>query len=289
MHKTTSKVLYTAMSVSLLAAMACGDDHAKIDGGHTPIDSPHADGQMIDSPGSGSAVKQFHQIEQLARPGINEALLISNDFLNGYNAAAPTFQGVDPTTLSAVVGEAKTVLKAVYFGVCLLDGTVTNDPAQGLKPAGLQCPAVGGAIFTENSLAGVHPTAAMLTAAQTYADAGFALFIPDVMRVDTGVAVSGYANELCGAGSGAPLLCGGRFVDDDVIDVTYGFLFNGVAGVQGGTAPAYNQVSALLGDGVEYYNSAGSNKYSAVPPDPTNPNQFHPVPSQAFPYSADPF
>src|SRR5262245_23739895 len=69
--------------------------------------------------GSGSGSQQppaFRQVEQLARPGINEALLITTAFNAGYNATAPTFAGVPSETLNAVVGEAKTVLQALYLG-----------------------------------------------------------------------------------------------------------------------------------------------------------------------------
>jgi hypothetical protein len=143
----------TSFALLIGLAAACGDDAPN---------NPPIDGAPDDMGGGG---KTFKQVEVLARPGINEALLITDAFLAGYNAAGPSFAGVDAATLGAVVGEAKTVLKAIYLGVCLLDGTVTNDPAQGLKPAGMVCPAVGGGIFTENSLGGVTLTQAAQDAA----------------------------------------------------------------------------------------------------------------------------
>ena len=45
----------------------------------------------IDAPGQTTPV--YTQVEQLARPGINEAFLFTNDFNAGYNATAPSFAG----------------------------------------------------------------------------------------------------------------------------------------------------------------------------------------------------
>ena len=63
---------------------------------------------------------QFKQVERLARPGINEGLLISNDFLNTLNAVGPDFEAAalagDPKAAKAagpVVSEAIQTLKAI--------------------------------------------------------------------------------------------------------------------------------------------------------------------------------
>ena len=257
----------------LALAAGCGDD-----GNNKP---------PVDSGGSGSdgstTMKTWVQIEQLARPGVNEALLFSNDYLNGYNATAPSFKGVDPATLGKVVGEAKTVLKALYLGSCLLDGALGLTPQTGLHPAGMECNAVGGALWTENSLAGVTLTQASQTAAQAYADKVFGQFEPDVMRVDTSV-TSEYLT-LCGDANSAPLLCGGRFLNNDVIDVTYNYFLAGAAVTKG----PFDQVHALVGDGVEFSTTDANNVDSVTLADPKNPQQFHPNVSQAFPYSANPF
>lgn len=222
----------------------------------------------------------YVQVEHLARPGINEALLITDAYMNGYNATAPTYTGVPTATLAAVVGEAKTVLKAIYLGTCLLDGVAGLTPATGLKPAGLTCHAVGAAVFEAD---GETQTAASITAAQTYADAVFGLFIPDVMRIDTGVD-SNY-QTLCGTGSVG--LCGGRRLDDDVIDVTYDFLINGAQTTPG----AYDQVRALVSDGVVFDTAASAtNKNSRIATgDPNNHQQGHAAVADTFPYAAAPF
>lgn len=249
----------------VLLACACGDN-----GDATPPDAP--DPQI-----------KYKQIEHLARPGINEALLISEGFLGGYNATAPTFKGVPEDVLGQVVGEAKTVLKALYLGSCLLNGALGLSPAMGVKPAGITCHAVGPAIWEENSLAGVTLTAASKTASQAYADKVFDQFILDVMRVDTS-GPSGYLT-LCGDANTKPLLCGGRLVNNDVIDITYNYLINGA----GTTKGAFDQVRALTGDGVNFSSDDANNSGNVTLPDPSNDAQFHVNVSQAFPYSARPF
>jgi len=78
----------------------------------------------------------------------------------------------------------------------------------------------------------------------------FALFEPDVMRVDTTLDASNYLS-LCGAGVGAPLLCGGRQLTDDTIDITYSFLLDGANEYLSKT-PVSAQFIALTSDGVSY-------------------------------------
>jgi hypothetical protein len=230
----------------------------------------------------------FVQVEHLARPGINEALIITTDFLNAYNATAPTFAGVPEAALGQVVAEAKTVLKALYLGACLLNGALGLAPANGVKPAGITCHVTGPAIWTENSLAGVTLTDASKTAAQAYADKVFAQFIPDVMRIDTGV--DSFYQTLCGDGASVPLLCGGRFLNDDTIDITYDYLLNGAATPTSGAGFTYNQVSALVSDGVNFSRTAAQNRGSRIPTAATanNTQQAHPDVSNTFPYSAPP-
>lgn len=225
----------------------------------------------------------YRQVEHLARPGINEALLISEGFLGGYNATAPTFKGVPEDVLGQVVGEAKTVLKALYLGGCLLNGALGLSPVQGVKPAGITCHATGPAIWEENSLTGITLTAASQAAAQAYADKVFDQFIIDVMRVDTSV-TSDYLT-LCGDANSKPLLCGGRLVNNDVIDITYNYLLNGAGTMKG----PFDQVRALTGDGVNFSSNDANNSGNVTLPDPTNDAQFHVNVSQAFPYSARPF
>jgi len=264
-----------AAALALLVITAsCSDEVTKLtpDAGPPPIDPPPV-GAM------------YHQVEHLARPGINEALLIAEAFNAGYNATAPSFAGVPAETLNAVIDQAKTVLKALYLGGCLINGVAGLTPANGVHPAGMACHEVGTKLFLAD---GVTLTEASQTAAQMYADKVFGQFEPDVMRIDTSVTPSNYLN-LCG-GNG-PLLCGGRFLNDDVIDITYNYLLNGAANYlhPGDGGALDQQFLALTSDGVTFSKNVAMNSDSLSKPDPANQQQGHPDVSQAFPYSAPPF
>jgi hypothetical protein len=267
------------LSVLLLltAIGACGDDkNVVVDGSGSGSGSGSG---AADAPGP--AV--YKQVEHLARPGINEALLFTFAYNNGYNATAPSFAGVDTATLGLVVGEAKTVLKAIYLGVCVTNGLAGFTAAQGLHPAGLECAAVGGGVFSDAG--GTMVATAAAAGAQAYADKVFSQFEPDVMRIDTAGA-SSYLT-LCGDAASTPLLCGGRKLTDDVIDVTYDYLLAGAAAHLTTPSP---QLVALTSDGVVYDNSsvAASNPLSLSTPDPSNRQQGHPATTATFPYSAPP-
>ena len=264
--------IHITLCLALLAG-ACGDDDSQ----------PQTPDSMQPMPDAPPTERKWKQIEHLARPGINEALLISEGFLAGYNATAPTFTGVPDTVLQQVVGEAKTVLKAIYLGSCLLNGALGLTPATGVKPAGKTCHAVGPAIWTENSLTGVTLTAESKQHSQEYADKVFDQFIIDVMRVDVS-APSGYLT-LCGDANSKPLLCGGRLLREDVIDITYNYLINGAATTKG----AYDQVRALTSDGVQFSSNDAQNSGNVTLPDSNNQGQFHVNVSNTFPYSARPF
>jgi hypothetical protein len=108
------------------------------------------------------------------------------------------------------------------------------------------------------------------------------------MRINTANA-SAY-QTLCG--SGPMLLCGGRWLRDDVIDVTYDFFINGAGTC---ATPATDcqvptQFNALVSDGVVYQTAdlGGGGSTSRHTGDPTNKQQGHPDLLAAFPYSAPP-
>jgi hypothetical protein len=261
------------IALALVLAASCKDENPSL---------PDAMGGDDDG---GPDEVVYKQVEHLARPGINEALLFTNDFNAGYNATAPSFAGADAAAVTAITGEAKTVLKALYLGACLLNGALGQTPQSGVKPAGIPCHAVGPAIWTENSLTGVTLTSESQTAAQAYADKVFAQFIPDVMRIDTS-GPSGYLTLCSDAATTKPLLCGGRLLNDDVIDITYNYLLAGAAIPKG----SYNQFNALVSDGVNFSSDDTKNSGNAISSmGITNPNQYHPDISAAFPYSAPPF
>lgn len=279
---TTKLITSLALSaITSLSLVACGDDTGGI-GDDDNCET--ADAPQCETPDDGTPNVVYTQIEHLGRPGIAEALLLSNGFLAGYNATAPTFSGVPTDALNMVVGEAKTVLKALFHGVCLLNGVAgINDPTMGLMPGGVQCAATGGSIFVSGGAAGTVLTDAQKAQADAYADAVFGLFEPDVMRIDTAI-TSGYFN-LCGAG-GMQGLCGGRLIHEDVIDLTFNFLMTGgVAGSQS------DQVKRLISDGVQYSSVNTNNAGNLTLPDTTNSQQFRPaanLASSTFPYSGRP-
>jgi hypothetical protein len=264
----------TLSIASFAFVLSCGDNNRPKagDGG--------SDGSTTDD--------GFHQVEHLARPGINEALLITTDFNIGYNATAPSFKGVPEPVLNQVVAEAKTVLKALYLGACLVNGVVPGGlTAQtGVHPADIECHAIGGALFMENNaVTGVTLTDLSKQKAQEYADKVFAQFIPDVMRIDTEVD-SNYLT-LCGDANAKPLLCGGRFLNDDAIDITYFYLLDGA-----NPAHTATQFKALTSDGVNFSTTAtgenGSGSRFTFADTQNNRQQGHPAVSTTFPYSAAP-
>lgn len=245
----------------------------------------------------------YRQVEHLGRPGIAEALLITPAFLEGYNATAPSFAGAPATAVAAITAEAKTVLKAIYLGACLLNGVVGFNAANGVHPAGLTCVEVGGNIFTSNTASGTTLKTTVAAGAQAYADQVFGQFETDVLRIDTAVA-SAYLN-LCSGVATSPLLCGGRTLNDDVIDITYFFLLAGAAVPSGATDQATaDQSVALVSDGVFFSSTNSENDGiglgTASPrfglPNDTNPNQFKQSCANCgtsaltgtFPYSAPP-
>ena len=131
----------------------------------------------------------YVQIERLARPAINEGLVITNDYLNAFNSIPPSADLSDAA--APVRAEAVAVLNVVT-------GLIAGGP----------------------------------TSAQVAAQ-----FLPDVMRIDislanpgvgpsTADANVGYISCVNATGSG-PLLCGGRKIEDDVIDITLNYIASG--------------------------------------------------------------
>jgi hypothetical protein len=56
--------------------------------------------------------------------------------------------------------------KALYLGPCLLNGALSLSAVDGVHPAGIECHAVGFALWEENAIDGVTLTADHQTAAQ---------------------------------------------------------------------------------------------------------------------------
>jgi len=172
------KLLLSVMAGAALLATGCGTSTNLV---------PPAPAQAQVSPA-------FTQVEFLARPGIGEGLLFTNDFLNTYNAVTPRFVNTaltvpgsaEATAAAPVLDQATTVLN-------ILTGLNATGPTTGDIVAG---------------------------------------FLPDVMRIDTtldftpnlnGTENGSYAGAFNANGS----LVGGRKLTDDVIDITLGYITDG--------------------------------------------------------------
>jgi len=166
------------------------------------------------------------QVEQLARPGVNEAFLFTNSFLNTYNKVSPAF-------IAAALANAN------------------SNEGQAAGPIFTQATTVIGLIINFGGAAGPFKNPGQVVAA----------FLPDVMRVDSTLAIaqneaaySLAANHLS-ANTFSPIA--GRKLTDDVIDVTY---------------------QALLGEGATDHVNYAANA--------NNPATGHNPPAATFPYLA---
>jgi len=152
-------------------------------------------------------VQSFVQVEQLARPGINEALLQTNAYMNIYNAVTPDF-----IRKALVAGSPENTAAAPV----LAEATQTLGVFAALPGAPTVATVVGG-------------------------------FLPDVMRIDTTLNLKPIAGTEVQAyfhvnGNPAPSLVGGRKLTDDVIDDTVGYLTGG--NVPGDKVPYYKPIGS---------------------------------------------
>ena len=162
-----------------------------------------------------SASSSYTQVERLARPAVNEALVLSNDNLNSFNSIPPSsdLDSSNPA-VAAVLNEAVAVLTVV-------------------RNLGLN--------------AGLTPPETKDVAAQ---------FLPDMLRISIDDSHYGALHELnpndsrtgdsaqnevgytscVSLTAGAPLLCGGRKIRDDVIDITLSYIAGGAEYAAPGSA-----------------------------------------------------
>jgi hypothetical protein len=270
--------IIAALGLALVGA--CKDENPTLG-----ADAKKPDAPGIDAPGAPTYV----QIEQLARPGINEVFIRNNADLNGYNATAPAFNGVPTATLDTIIADAEGTMEALYLGVCFVNGAAGLTAASGLKPGGMTCVEVGNAVLNAG---GTAIAADALAAAQTYATTVFGQFEPDVMRIDT----SKPSDYLTLCGGNGPLLCGGRVLTDDVIDITYDYLLDGANEYLNPTTPPSGLTEALtipiVSDGVVYDNVAAAtdntDSLSTGSASAANSQQGHPKVLTTFPFSAPP-
>lgn len=170
----------------------------------------------------------YVQIERLGRPAVNEGLVLSNANLNAFNSIPPSLDlASSNAAVAAVQGEATTVINVVR--------------------------ALGTA-------AGGTPPATSDVVSQ---------FLPDVTRISVDDAHYGTLHTLAANAdrtsnsrqgevaytacvsvtAGAPLLCGGRKIRDDVIDITLSYIALGAGaaapGVSAGAVVSYTVTDAV--------------------------------------------
>ena len=186
----------------------------------------------------------YIQIERLGRPAINEGLVLSNANLNAFNSIPPSLDlRTDIPAVDAVLTEATAVLTVVHnLGM-----------NAGLTP----------------------PTVATVTAQ----------FLPDVLRISVNDADYGTLHALNANGdrtsnskqnevaytacvsvtSGAPLLCGGRKIRDDVIDITLSYLAGGAGQAAPAAGTPTNVPAYIVSDNISYTTAHSGALLSSFP------------------------
>lgn len=186
------KTLGIVLAAAAMLAVGCSDS------GNSNNIFSNNNGNGSTSP-AGAQTQTYVQIEQLARPAINEGLLYTNANLNAYNSVGPDYV---QRALSNANGPEHAKLFATGGPFPEAVGVLTL----------LRVNIGGGTSADVNNLV--------------------AAFLPDVLRIDTslsfvpvaGTEVQAYATF----NSTKTMLVGGRKLTDDVIDDTLGVLTNGV-------------------------------------------------------------
>jgi len=175
------------------------------------------------------------QVERLARPAINEGLVLSNDYLNAYNSIAPSVDLTDAA--SAVVNEAATVLGLV--------NTVAGNAGFATPPS------------VANVAGGFLPDVMRIDTTLDIAESG-TTDTPN--NAGTSYAYNNYVNDNV---TKPIILVGGRKLLDDVINITLGYLFN--------TSPFQTCADPAYDDGVSYYGGVANCAAAATGANPANP------------------
>lgn len=206
---------------------------------------------------STTSTTTYIQVERLARPGINEALVLTPAYQDAFNSIPPSQDLSSAAT--PVLTEAGVVLGAVA-AVGVAAGTIP---------------------YTDAALGEGSPTDATAHVQKVVNG-----FIPDVMRINTAAVVavgeSAYDGNVSGGTpigacigtvtasgvTGAVLSCG-RKLKDDVIDMTYNYLAGGTVTLAANT----------LGDDATYDKSSVTG----------NVNSSRSAPQATFPFLAKPY
>ena len=176
------------------------------------------------------ATTSYVQIERLARPAVNEGLVLSNANLNAFNSIPPSLDLVSSNAaVAAVQGEATTVINVVRALGTAAGGTppATNDVVSQFLPD-----------VTRISVDDAH-----------YGTLHTLTFNADRISNSRQGEV-GYT-ACASVTAGAPLLCGGRKIRDDVIDITLSYIALGASAAAPG-ASATAIVNYTVTDSVGY-------------------------------------
>lgn len=169
----------------------------------------------------------YVQVERLARPAINEGLVLTNASLNAFNSISPSLDlDASIPAVATVQTEATTVLTVVRQ----LGGNVG--------------PAVGDVVSQ------FLPDVVRISVDDTHYGTlhGGAPLAANGDRTSNSTKVQVGYTSCVSVTAGAPLLCGGRKIRDDVIDITLSYLALGAgqaAPGANGAVPAYAVSDAI--------------------------------------------
>lgn len=184
-----------------------------------------------------SITSSYVQIERLGRPAVNEGLVLSNANLNAFNSIPPSLDGrSDIAAVAAVQGEAVTVLSVVRaIGVAAgQTPPLTTDVAGQFLPDVTRISVDDAHYLSTGPYSGGFVANADRTSNSRQGEVGY---------------------TACLGGAGFPLLCGGRKIRDDVIDVTLSYI--AVGGIGGAIPGASGSaiVSYPVSDAISYSTS----------------------------------
>jgi 3D (Asp-Asp-Asp) domain-containing protein len=123
LRRITTLALLIAFTGVILSACSPTDSGSKTNTNATANANTNANANANSntSPGAAPTGGTFVQVERLARPGINEVLVISNDFLNAFNSITPAMD------LSEAAAAVRAEVIATLNAVDMADGVDNVD------------------------------------------------------------------------------------------------------------------------------------------------------------------
>ena len=188
--KNRSLFIILGLGLSALLAAGCGSSSNN----NTGTANNNNNNAGVNPAGAQGTQGAFVQVEQLARPVINEGLIVDNALLNAYNSVGPDFVrraldapgGPEAAAAAPIVTDATATLDALLAA----GGGVGGTPFSGLN---------GGAGPTSGDFLGV--------------------FLPDTMRINTTLTFPPGTAAFGASVNTNLVLDSGRKITDDVMDV----------------------------------------------------------------------